>query len=125
MTYNLSYYTPHVRVSFLPYRNTLNTFPDAGTPDFRLLPGRPNVDRRLLRYGTRRECFYMVRASGFEPNLTESKSVVLTGLHYAPSMFGSEGRDRTYDQLVNSQLHYRCATSELFGARWYLSIHVK
>ena len=27
-----------------PYRNTLNTFPDAGTPDFRLLPGRPNVD---------------------------------------------------------------------------------
>ena len=89
MTYNLSYYTPHVRESFLPYRNTLNTFPDAGTPDFRLLPGRPNVDRRLMRYGTRRECFYMAEASGFEPNLTESKSVVLTRLHHAPSLFGS------------------------------------
>lgn len=26
----------------------------------------------------------LAEASGFEPNLTESKSVVLTGLHYAP-----------------------------------------
>ena len=25
---------------------------------------------------------------------------------------GSTGRDRTYDQLINSQLHYRCATVE-------------
>ena len=25
---------------------------------------------------------------------------------------GSSGRDRTYDQLINSQLHYRCATLE-------------
>jgi len=27
-------------------------------------------------------------------------------------IFGSRGRDRTYDQLINSQLHYRCATLE-------------
>ena len=27
-------------------------------------------------------------------------------------LFGSGGRDRTYDQLINSQLHYRCATPE-------------
>ncbi len=27
-------------------------------------------------------------------------------------MYGSRGRDRTYDQLINSQLHYRCATLE-------------
>ena len=28
---------------------------------------------------------------------------------------GSRGRDRTYDQLINSQLHYRCATLEYSG----------
>ena len=27
-------------------------------------------------------------------------------------MFGSTGWDRTNDQLINSQLHYRCATVE-------------
>ena len=27
-------------------------------------------------------------------------------------LIGSTGRDRTYDQLVNSQLHYLCATVE-------------
>ena len=27
----------------------------------------------------------LAEASGFEPNLTDSKSVVLTGLHYAPT----------------------------------------
>ena len=26
---------------------------------------------------------------------------------------GSRSRDRTYDQLINSQLHYRCAILEL------------
>ena len=28
---------------------------------------------------------------------------------------GSKGRDRTYDQQINSLLHYRCATLELYG----------
>ena len=30
----------------------------------------------------------------------------------AKTKTGSTGRDRTYDQLINSQLHYRCATVE-------------
>jgi hypothetical protein len=28
------------------------------------------------------------------------------------------GRDRTYDQLINSQLHYRCATMEYISAAY-------
>ena len=30
----------------------------------------------------------------------------------SPGQFGSTGRDRTYDQEINSLLHYRCATVE-------------
>ena len=30
---------------------------------------------------------------------------------------GSKSRDRTYDLVVNSHLHYRCAILELFGCR--------
>lgn len=33
-------------------------------------------------------------------------------------LFGSKGRDRTYDQQINSLLHYRCATLELYGGPW-------
>ena len=36
-------------------------------------------------------------------------AIILIGLKLQT---GSRGRDRTYDQLINSQLHYRCATLE-------------
>ena len=37
------------------------------------------------------------------------KATVTGGLHHVEStgIFGSDGRDRTYDQLINSQLLYR------------------
>ena len=38
---------------------------------------------------------------------------------FTKTIFGSTGRDRTYDQLVNSQLHYRCATVEYISLAHY------
>ena len=51
---------------------------------------------------------------GFEPRIpkvTDLQSAEVANASHSP-LFGSKGRDRTYDQLINSQLHYRCATLE-------------
>ena len=50
---------------------------------------------------------------GSNYRVSESKSDALP-LGESPNT-GSKGRDRTYDQLINSQLHYRCATLEFAG----------
>gem|GEM_PF-2657412 len=63
----------------------------------------------------------MVENQGFEPRIPEAtdlQSAEVTNASRSPTgfprwgIFGSRDRDRTYDQLVNSQLHYRCATLE-------------
>ena len=51
-------------------------------------------------------------STGVEPVFTTWKAVVLTDRR-TEYKFGSSGWDRTNDQLINSQLHYRCATLEL------------
>jgi hypothetical protein len=54
----------------------------------------------------------LVRVEGFEPSTpcSQSRCANQTALH--SDKIGSGGRDRTCDQLINSQLHYRCATPE-------------
>ena len=54
---------------------------------------------------------------GLEPTrlstLASKTSVAtITPPGHLNTYLGSRGRDRTYDQLINSQLHYRCATLE-------------
>ena len=56
----------------------------------------------------------LVSLLGFEPRPYGPKPQMQPG-NTLERYIGSRGRDRTYDQLVNSQLHYRCATLELFG----------
>jgi hypothetical protein len=53
----------------------------------------------------------LVSVERFELPLHAPKARVLPG-YTTPRKIGSRGRDRTYDQLINSQLHYRCATLE-------------
>ena len=53
----------------------------------------------------------LVAGDRFElPMLLAYETEVVTALPAIET--GSRSRDRTYDQLINSQLHYRCATVE-------------
>ena len=57
----------------------------------------------------------MVEVVGIEPTCTSATDLqsAVPPLEHHPRKTGSRGRDRTCDQLINSQLHYRCATLEL------------
>ena len=55
-------------------------------------------------------CFYMVVIEGNDPSFEAYETPAYPSMLYHRN--GSTGRDRTYDQLINSQLHYRCATVE-------------
>ena len=58
----------------------------------------------------------VVDDQGIEPRMPEApdlqSSAVTNAARHPKKKTGSGGRDRTYDQLINSQLHYRCATPE-------------
>ena len=50
-----------------------------------------------------------------EPQPTAAPKITYYLSHYTPYVrerFGSTGWDRTNDQVINSHLHYRCATVE-------------
>jgi hypothetical protein len=53
---------------------------------------------------------FLVPQYGIEPHTYRLQGECSTD--ELQGQIGSSGRDRTYDQLINSQLHYRCATLE-------------